>query len=201
MYYDPPEKGRPGVLEENKSYVFKYPRPPKCAHAAASTCSVSTAGPFRGRRLCWPLQPAAACLVLLLLASMRPAYAGGEAHAALICLLLVAASAWTHQTLLARLCPGCRRPRALRIYECHVGMSSQEPKVGAETVNLSCMAKGHAGSQAGDYLRFTQPDAGSPRHGPTRWRWQPRAARKFAVRGGRQTARRLAAPPTGQLVH
>lgn len=29
VYYDPPEKGRPGVIEENKSYVFKYPRPPK----------------------------------------------------------------------------------------------------------------------------------------------------------------------------
>ncbi|PSC69001.1 starch branching enzyme isoform A [Micractinium conductrix] len=49
VHYEPPEVGRPGVLEADKSYTFKYPRPPK--------------------------------------------------------------------------------PRALRIYECHVGMSSQEPKV------------------------------------------------------------------------
>jgi len=50
VYYDPPEtSAEPGVLEEGKKYVFKYPRPP--------------------------------------------------------------------------------RPRALRIYECHVGMSSMEPKI------------------------------------------------------------------------
>lgn len=49
VYYEPPEKGAPGEIHQNKSYTFKYPRPPK--------------------------------------------------------------------------------PRALRIYECHVGMSSQEPKV------------------------------------------------------------------------
>ena len=49
VYWEPPEVGEPGVLEEGKSYTFKYPRPP--------------------------------------------------------------------------------RPRHLRIYECHVGMSSQEPKV------------------------------------------------------------------------
>ncbi|KXZ47568.1 hypothetical protein GPECTOR_34g727 [Gonium pectorale] len=49
VYYEPPEKGAPGEIAENKSYTFKYPRPPK--------------------------------------------------------------------------------PRALRIYECHVGMSSEEPKV------------------------------------------------------------------------
>ncbi|KAL4441059.1 hypothetical protein ABPG77_010490 [Micractinium sp. CCAP 211/92] len=54
VYYDPPETSSvPGVLEEDKKYVFKYPRPP--------------------------------------------------------------------------------RPRALRIYECHVGMSSQEPKVNSYT--------------------------------------------------------------------
>eukprot|EP00889_Picochlorum_renovo_P000037 jgi/Picre1/27067/NNA_000037.t1 len=49
VYWEPPEKGEPGVLEDGKSYTFKYPRPP--------------------------------------------------------------------------------RPRNLRIYECHVGMSSEEPKV------------------------------------------------------------------------
>ncbi|EFJ46288.1 1,4-alpha-glucan branching enzyme II, partial [Volvox carteri f. nagariensis] len=49
VHWDPPEKGAPGEVAENKAYTFKYPRPPK--------------------------------------------------------------------------------PRALRIYECHVGMSSQEPKV------------------------------------------------------------------------
>jgi 1,4-alpha-glucan branching enzyme len=53
VHWEPPEKGAPGVLEEGKSYTFKYPRPP--------------------------------------------------------------------------------RPRALRIYECHVGMSSQEPKVNSYT--------------------------------------------------------------------
>lgn len=49
VYYEPPLKGAPGEIHPDKSYTFKYPRPPK--------------------------------------------------------------------------------PRALRIYECHVGMSSQEPKV------------------------------------------------------------------------
>eukprot|EP00195_Chlamydomonas_chlamydogama_P012705 CAMPEP_0202890322 /NCGR_PEP_ID=MMETSP1392-20130828/769_1 /ASSEMBLY_ACC=CAM_ASM_000868 /TAXON_ID=225041 /ORGANISM="Chlamydomonas chlamydogama, Strain SAG 11-48b" /LENGTH=858 /DNA_ID=CAMNT_0049573871 /DNA_START=126 /DNA_END=2702 /DNA_ORIENTATION=- len=49
VYYEPPEVGAPGEIDDNKSYTFKYPRPP--------------------------------------------------------------------------------RPRALRIYECHVGMSSQEPKI------------------------------------------------------------------------
>lgn len=29
VYYEPPEVGVPGVLEDNKHYVFKYPRPPK----------------------------------------------------------------------------------------------------------------------------------------------------------------------------
>lgn len=53
VYYEPPEVGYPGVLEEGKSYTFKYPRP--------------------------------------------------------------------------------ERPRNLRIYECHVGMSSQEPKVNSYT--------------------------------------------------------------------
>jgi 1,4-alpha-glucan branching enzyme len=27
VYYEPPEVGYPGVLEEGKSYTFKYPRP------------------------------------------------------------------------------------------------------------------------------------------------------------------------------
>jgi len=53
MYYEPLEKSAPGVLEENKEYVFKYPRP--------------------------------------------------------------------------------QRPRALRIYECHVGMSNEEPVVNSYT--------------------------------------------------------------------
>jgi 1,4-alpha-glucan branching enzyme len=50
--WEPPGRGTPGVLEEGKSYVFKYPRP--------------------------------------------------------------------------------KKPRSPRIYECHVGMSSQEPKVSIE---------------------------------------------------------------------
>ena len=29
VHYEPPEVGRPGVLEADKSYTFKYPRPPK----------------------------------------------------------------------------------------------------------------------------------------------------------------------------
>lgn len=49
VYYQPMEKGEPGVFEEGKEYVFKYPRP--------------------------------------------------------------------------------RKPRGLRIYECHVGMSNMEPVV------------------------------------------------------------------------
>lgn len=49
VYYQPEEKGEPGVFDPEKEYVFKYPRP--------------------------------------------------------------------------------QRPRSLRIYECHVGMSSEEPKV------------------------------------------------------------------------
>ena len=49
VYWQPPEAAEPGVVDAERSYTFKYPRPP--------------------------------------------------------------------------------RPRALRIYECHVGMSSQEPKV------------------------------------------------------------------------
>lgn len=53
VYYDPPEVSPPGVLEADKTYTFKYPRPP--------------------------------------------------------------------------------RPRALRIYECHIGMSSNEPKVNSYT--------------------------------------------------------------------
>lgn len=53
VYYEPLEKSAPGVLEEGKEYVFKYPRP--------------------------------------------------------------------------------QRPRALRIYECHVGMSNMEPVVNTYT--------------------------------------------------------------------
>lgn len=49
VFYEPEQKGEPGVYEEGKEYVFKYPRP--------------------------------------------------------------------------------QRPRSLRVYECHVGMSSEEPKV------------------------------------------------------------------------
>jgi 1,4-alpha-glucan branching enzyme len=29
VYYEPPQKGAPGEIHPNKSYTFKYPRPPK----------------------------------------------------------------------------------------------------------------------------------------------------------------------------
>lgn len=39
VYYEPPEgKSRPGELHPNKSYTFKYPRPPKCACMQSHAC-------------------------------------------------------------------------------------------------------------------------------------------------------------------
>lgn len=40
VHYEPPEVGEPGVLEDGKSYTFKFPRPPRPDHLRIYECHV-----------------------------------------------------------------------------------------------------------------------------------------------------------------
>ena len=111
VYYAPPEgNSAPGELHPNKHYTFKYPRPARCVGLGARWLGLRAllASCCGGRRVCSCRDSTAGFLYKFVPASLT------------CCLPL----------LLAPLPPPpCCRPRALRIYECHVGMSSNEPKV------------------------------------------------------------------------
>jgi hypothetical protein len=145
VYYEPEEKGAPGEIAADKAYTFKYPRPPKwvavfLGGSRGWGSRRSGGGGLRpGLRDWW-----------------RRAGCGGAGSGVRLRRGFTRRGAWCwrsgggrpggHDAVCSmsrsRRRPPPARPRALRIYECHVGMSSQEPKV---RVYTRAHAHAHAG--------------------------------------------------------